>query len=46
MSWLAPENVIEVRIFMGLAIYHQRFVKDFSKIANHITSLQKKNKVL
>jgi len=45
MSWLALTNVTKVRIFIGLARYYQRFVKDFLKIANPITSLQKKNKV-
>jgi len=30
---------------MGLARYYQRFFKYFSKIANPITNLQKKNKV-
>jgi hypothetical protein len=37
-----PRNVTEVRSFMGLADYYQRFIKGFSKIARPITSLQKK----
>jgi hypothetical protein len=37
-----PRNVTEVRSFMGLVGYYQRFMKGFSKIANSITSLQKK----
>jgi hypothetical protein len=44
MEWLAPTNVIEVRSFMGLAGYYQRFVEGFLKIENPITELQKKNK--
>lgn len=43
ISWIAPKNVTEVRIFMGLYGYYQRFVKYFSKIANPITNIQKKN---
>jgi hypothetical protein len=44
MEWPAPTNVPEVRNFMGLAGYYRRFVKGFSKIANPVTKLQKKNK--
>jgi hypothetical protein len=44
MEWFAPTNVTEVHSFMGLAGYYRRFVKGFLKIANTITTLQKKNK--
>jgi hypothetical protein len=44
MEWPAPTNVSKVRIFMGLAGYYQWFVEGFSKIANLITELKKKNK--
>jgi hypothetical protein len=44
MEWPMPMNVLEVRSFMGLAGYYRRFVKGFSKIANQITELQKKNR--
>jgi hypothetical protein len=43
MEWPALKNVPEVCIFMGLAGYYRRFV-EFSKIANPIMELQKKNK--
>jgi hypothetical protein len=41
-GWPTPKNVIEVRSFMGLVGYYQRFKKWFSRIASPITSLQKK----
>jgi hypothetical protein len=44
MEWPAPTNVPEVCSFMGLAGYYRWFVEGFSKIANPITELQKKNK--
>ncbi|KAH9303796.1 hypothetical protein KI387_008200, partial [Taxus chinensis] len=43
-EWPTPKNVHEVRSFMGLAGYYRKFVKDFSKVAAPITSLQKKDK--
>jgi hypothetical protein len=42
MEWLVPKNVHEVRSFMGLAGYCQRFVEGFSKIVKPITTLQRK----
>jgi hypothetical protein len=40
MEWPVPKNAHEVRRFMGLAGYYQRFVEEFSKIAKPITTLQ------
>jgi hypothetical protein len=42
MEWLVPKNAHEVRSFMGLAGYYQRFVEEFSKIEKPITTLQHK----
>jgi hypothetical protein len=44
MEWHASMNVPEVRSFMGIAVYYPRFIEVFSKIANPIIELQKKNK--
>ena len=42
VSWKLPRNVIEVRSFLGLAGYYQRFVKGFSVIASTLTKLLRK----
>ena len=38
-GWPVPRNVTEVRSFMGLMGYYQRFIKGFSNIASPITYL-------
>ena len=43
-DWLVPKDITGVRSFMGITSYYWRFIKGFSKIANPITSLQKKGK--
>lgn len=45
MEWKVPQNVADIRSFMGLAGYYRRFIKGFSKIAFPITSLQRKGKI-
>ncbi|XP_028058863.1 uncharacterized protein LOC114262693 [Camellia sinensis] len=39
VNWPTPTNVTEMRSSLGLAGYHRRFVKDFSKIAVPLTQL-------
>nr|GEV27140.1 hypothetical protein [Tanacetum cinerariifolium] len=43
-NWVSPTTPLEVRPFLGLAGYYQRFIKDFSKIAKSLTELTQKNK--
>lgn len=38
-----PKKVTEIRCFLGLAGYYRRFVKDFSKIAQPLTHLMRKD---
>ncbi|GJW37459.1 putative reverse transcriptase domain-containing protein [Tanacetum coccineum] len=43
-NWESPTTPIEVRQFLGLAGYYQRFIQGFSKIAKPLTKLTQKNK--
>ena len=45
-EWLFPKNVSDIRSFMAITAYYQKFIEGFSKIAYPITSLQKKGKCL
>ncbi|GBG91468.1 hypothetical protein CBR_g52424 [Chara braunii] len=39
-EWPEPRNVTDVRSFLGLAVYYQRFIKGYSKIAAYLSKLQ------
>ncbi|GJZ49532.1 putative reverse transcriptase domain-containing protein [Tanacetum coccineum] len=43
-NWKAPTTPSEIRSFLGLASYYQRFITNFSKIAKPLTLLTQKNK--
>ncbi|GJT75618.1 reverse transcriptase domain-containing protein [Tanacetum coccineum] len=43
-NWTSPITPTEVRQFLGLAGYYQRFIEGFSKIAKPMTKLTQKNK--
>ena len=42
-KWPVPENLTEVRAFVGLASYYRRHVEGFSDIAKPLSELTKKN---
>jgi hypothetical protein len=43
-NWQQPTNVSEIRSFFGLAGYYRRFIEGFSKIAQPMMELLKKEK--
>ena len=42
-EWSRPQNVTEVRSFLGFANYYRRFVKNFAEMANPLIELTKKD---
>ncbi|GBG91232.1 hypothetical protein CBR_g52114 [Chara braunii] len=43
-EWPKLRNVTNVRSFLGRAGYYQRFIKGYSKIAAHLTKLQREDR--
>ena len=43
-EWPQPQNVKEVRQFMGLCAYYRRFIHQFAKIARPLHQLTEKNR--
>jgi len=44
LKWEPPQNVPQIRSFLGLAGYYRRFIEGFSKIVKPMTSLLEKGK--
>ena len=42
VNWKPPMNVTEIRIFLGLSRYYQKFVEGFSKLVAPLTNLTRK----
>jgi hypothetical protein len=39
LSWKTPQNISDIRSFLGLAGYYRRFIEGFSKISKPMTEL-------
>jgi hypothetical protein len=44
LSWNTPQNVSDIRSFVGLAGYYRRFIEGFSKISKPMIELLEKSK--
>jgi hypothetical protein len=42
-SWPVPSSVLDIQVFLGLANFYRRFIKNFSQIIAPITRLLKKD---
>ena len=43
LSWLEPKNVKDIRKFLGLTNYYQRFIKDFVQVVRPMNILTRKD---
>ena len=44
-DWSVPQNIKDIRPFLGFANYYRRFVRNFAEIADPLTSLTRKDAV-
>ena len=44
-DWATPQNVIDVRSFLGFTNYYRRFIRNYSDIVGPLTDLTKKDMV-
>ncbi|CEP15198.1 hypothetical protein, partial, partial [Parasitella parasitica] len=42
-EWPAPKSVHDVQVFLGLANFYRRFIKNYSKVCTPLTALLKKD---
>ena len=42
--WPLPQNISQLRSFLGQASFYRRFIKDFGKIASPMTAMLEKDK--
>jgi hypothetical protein len=45
LSWSTPQNVLDIRSFLGLTGYYRRLIEGFSKISKPMTELLEKSKI-
>jgi hypothetical protein len=43
LSWNIPQNVLDIRSFLGLARYYRRFIEEFSNISKPMIELLEKS---
>jgi len=43
VKWESPKSAIEIKSFVGLAVYYRRFIEGFSKIVVPLTQLARKD---
>ena len=42
-DWVKPQNVRDIRSFLGFANYYRQFVKNFVSVVGPLTDLTQKN---